>query len=48
MLSKEKFIEEVNSTIEKKSLLNHPFYQKWNEGKLTQEELKEYAKFNRN
>ncbi len=44
MLSKEKFIEEVNSTIEKKGLLGHPFYQKWNEGKLTKEELQEYAK----
>ena len=44
MLSKEKFIEEVNAAIEKKSLLDHPFYQKWNEGKLTAEELKEYAK----
>ncbi|HMQ67844.1 MAG TPA: CADD family putative folate metabolism protein [Ignavibacteria bacterium] len=44
MLTKENFIEEVNSTINKKSLLDHPFYQKWNEGKLTQEELKEYAK----
>ncbi|HMR39223.1 MAG TPA: CADD family putative folate metabolism protein [Ignavibacteria bacterium] len=44
MLTKENFIQEVNSTINKKSLLDHPFYQKWNEGKLTQEELKEYAK----
>lgn len=44
MLTKKNFIEEVNSTINKKSLLDHPFYQKWNEGKLTQEELKEYAK----
>lgn len=44
MLTKENFIEEVNSTINKKSLLDHPFYKKWNEGKLTQEELKEYAK----
>lgn len=44
MFSKEKFIEEVNSTIEKKSLLKHPFYQKWNEGILTKEELREYAK----
>jgi len=44
MLTKEQFIEEVNSTIEKKSLLNHPFYQKWNEGKLSVEELREYAK----
>jgi len=44
MLTKEKFIDEVNSTIENKSLLNHPFYQKWNEGKLTLTELREYAK----
>src|SRR6187549_3142799 len=44
MLSEEKFIQEVNSTIEQKSLLNHPFYQKWNEGKLTKGELQEYAK----
>lgn len=44
MLSKEQFVNEVNGTIEKKSLLNHPFYQKWNEGKLTVEELREYAK----
>jgi pyrroloquinoline-quinone synthase len=44
MLSKEQFVNEVNETIEKKSLLNHPFYQKWNEGKLSVEELREYAK----
>ncbi|HMS65594.1 MAG TPA: CADD family putative folate metabolism protein [Ignavibacteria bacterium] len=44
MLSEEKFIAEVNSVIEKKSLLNHPFYQKWNEGTLSKLELQEYAK----
>lgn len=44
MLSEEKFISEVNSVIEKKSLLKHPFYQKWNEGTLTKTELQEYAK----
>ncbi|MEO6693785.1 MAG: CADD family putative folate metabolism protein [Ignavibacteria bacterium] len=44
MLSEEKFIHEVNLTIENKSLLNHPFYQKWNEGTLTKTELQEYAK----
>ena len=44
MLSKEKFVEEVDSTIKKRSLLDHPFYQKWNEGKLTLNELQEYAK----
>ncbi|MBK8381911.1 MAG: CADD family putative folate metabolism protein [Ignavibacteria bacterium] len=44
MLTEEKFISEVNSTIEKKSLLKHPFYQKWNEGTLSKTELQEYAK----
>lgn len=44
MLSEEQFINEVNTTIQKRSLLNHPFYQKWNEGKLSVEELREYAK----
>ncbi|MBL8007703.1 MAG: CADD family putative folate metabolism protein [Ignavibacteria bacterium] len=44
MLSKEKFIAEVNSVIEEKSLLKHPFYQKWNEGTLSKKELQEYAK----
>ena len=44
MLTEEKFISEVNSTIETKSLLKHPFYQKWNEGTLTKTELQEYAK----
>lgn len=44
MLSQEQFISEVNGTIQKRSLLQHPFYQKWNEGKLTVDELREYAK----
>ena len=44
MLSKEKFIEEVNSVIKNKIMLKHQFYQRWNEGTLTKEELKEYAK----
>jgi len=44
MLTKEKFSEAIKKTIEEKSILNHPFYQKWNEGKLTKEELKNYAK----
>lgn len=44
MLSAEQFISEVSNVIEKKSLLEHPFYQKWNEGKLTIGELREYAK----
>jgi len=44
MLTEEKFISEVNSAIEKKSLLKHPFYQKWNEGTLSKTELQEYTK----
>jgi len=44
MLNQENFTKELNSNIMKSSLLEHPFYQKWNEGKLTVEELREYAK----
>lgn len=44
MLTTDQFVQEVNQKIASKSLLNHPFYQKWNEGALTQEQLKEYAK----
>lgn len=44
MLSKEKFTEVIKSTIDEMSILKHPFYQKWNEGKLTLPELREYAK----
>jgi len=44
MLSKEKFSETITNTINEKSILNHPFYQKWNEGRLTPDELKNYAK----
>lgn len=44
MLNTENFTKELNSVIAKSNLLEHPFYQKWNEGKLTIEELREYAK----
>ena len=44
MTDRTNFINEINDTIEAKSLLKHPFYVKWNEGTLTQDELKEYAK----
>lgn len=37
-------ISEINKAIEKYSLLKHPFYRKWSEGKLDKEELKGYAK----
>ena len=44
MLNKENFSETISNTINDESILNHPFYQKWNEGKLTLDELKNYAK----
>ncbi len=44
MLTREKFSETISTAISEKSILNHPFYQKWNEGRLTLEELKNYAK----
>ena len=44
MLNKKEFKEKIIGTIEEKSILNHPFYQKWNEGKLTKDELTEYSK----
>lgn len=36
--------EKIQSIISEKSMLKHPFYLKWTEGKLTQIELQEYAK----
>lgn len=44
MLTKEKFSETISETIGKQNILKHPFYQKWNEGKLSLDELKNYAK----
>lgn len=44
MIQTDLFVSEINDKISNKSLLNHPFYQKWNEGTLSQEQLKEYAK----
>lgn len=33
----------LDTVLEERSMLKHPFYQAWNEGKLTQDMLKEYA-----
>lgn len=44
MLNKEQFTNEINKVLEEKSILKHPFYQKWNEGKLSLDELRTYAK----
>lgn len=38
------FIDILNDDLEKLHLLNHPFYQRWNEGKLTMEMLGLYGK----
>ena len=44
MKSNEQFVQELGKVLEEKSILKHPFYQKWNEGKLTIGELQDYAK----
>jgi pyrroloquinoline-quinone synthase len=38
------FFEKLDAVIERHSMLNHPFYQSWTEGKLSSEALKEYTK----
>jgi pyrroloquinoline-quinone synthase len=43
-MNREKFRQEIIKSIETKSILKHPFYVKWNEGKLTMDELRKYAK----
>lgn len=37
-------VERIDSEIEKRSLLKHPFYQMWSEGKLTIDHLQGYSK----
>jgi len=37
-------IQEIDRIIEERSLLNHPFYQTWSDGKLTREALVGYSK----
>jgi pyrroloquinoline-quinone synthase len=37
-------IQTLDASIEARHLLNHPFYQRWTAGTLTQEELREYAR----
>ena len=37
-------IQQINEIIEERSLLKHPFYQMWSDGKLTQESLAGYSK----
>ena len=37
-------IKKIDEMIEERSLLKHPFYQMWSDGKLTQESLAGYSK----
>ena len=37
-------IQKIDRIIEERSLLNHPFYQAWSDGKLTREALAGYSK----
>ena len=37
-------IQKIDRIIEERSLLNHPFYQAWSDGKLTREALTGYSK----
>jgi pyrroloquinoline-quinone synthase len=37
-------IEQIDNIVSQKSLLNHPFYQKWNEGTLSFDALRGYSK----
>jgi pyrroloquinoline-quinone synthase len=34
----------INAIIKERHLLNHPFYQRWSQGKVSKETLQEYAK----
>jgi pyrroloquinoline-quinone synthase len=43
-LTSEFFLRALDAAIAKRRMLDHPFYQLWNEGKLSKETLQEYAK----
>lgn len=43
-MSPQDFLQTLDATIERYAMLKHPFYQKWNEGKLSKKALAEYAK----
>ncbi|MEY2978292.1 MAG: CADD family putative folate metabolism protein [Prochlorotrichaceae cyanobacterium] len=38
------FLNQLDAVVSKHAMLSHPFYQLWNEGKLTQDILANYAK----
>ena len=43
-LDRKSFLRELDSNIAKRAMLTHPFFQAWNEGKLTLDILAEYSK----
>lgn len=42
-MTREEFLEALDRLVAEKHLLKHPFYVLWNQGKLTRENLREYA-----
>jgi len=44
ILERDAFLRKLDETIAKHSMLDHPFYQMWNDGKLSKETLQEYVK----
>ncbi len=42
-MTREEFLNSLDALIAEKHLLKHPFYQLWSQGKLTRENLREYA-----
>jgi pyrroloquinoline-quinone synthase len=44
LIRKNEFLVQLDAIIEQHHLLKHPFYQLWNEGKLSLTSLQEYAK----
>lgn len=43
-MTTEEFLRQLDEIISERHMLQHPFYQMWNEGTLTMEMLREYAK----
>ena len=43
-MSNNQFINQIDEIVEEYHLLKHPFYQAWNEGRLSIESLQDYAK----
>jgi len=41
---RKRFLQELDDTIERHSMLKHPFYQAWSNGELSRETLCEYSK----